>query len=102
MVENNNIDDSIVEEELKQLISNNIDTLVLGCTHFPLLKNNIKKFFKGTIITSSEGIIKELSYLSNNDTQGDLKVYTTGDNVLFDKKIKTIFEIDIKTEKIKI
>ena len=36
---------AIVEEYLAPLRENNIDTLILGCTHYPLLKQAIEKFF---------------------------------------------------------
>ncbi|MCL2390750.1 MAG: glutamate racemase [Endomicrobia bacterium] len=39
----NELTDSIVKYYLKPLLSKNIDTLVLGCTHYPLLKNAIQK-----------------------------------------------------------
>lgn len=39
----NDITVNIANVYLKNLIKNNIDTLVLGCTHYPLLKNSIKK-----------------------------------------------------------
>ena len=36
--------DLIVEKYLSQLKDKNIDTLILGCTHYPILKKPIKKF----------------------------------------------------------
>jgi len=36
---------AIVEEYLSELKANNIDTLILGCTHYPLLRQAIEKFF---------------------------------------------------------
>ncbi len=44
----NKITREILEEYLKPLLENNIDTLILGCTHYPLLKEQIRK------ITGSE------------------------------------------------
>jgi len=44
----NKITREILEEYLKPLLENNIDTLILGCTHYPLLKEQIQK------ITGSE------------------------------------------------
>jgi len=39
----NKLTDAIVKYYLKPLLKRNIDTLVLGCTHYPLLKNSIQK-----------------------------------------------------------
>jgi glutamate racemase len=38
------ITDLIVERYLRELKQKNVDTLVLGCTHYPLLKQAIRKF----------------------------------------------------------
>lgn len=35
--------DKILDSYLQPLISKNIDTLVLGCTHYPIIKDQIKK-----------------------------------------------------------
>lgn len=92
--------DLIVYNELINDI-NNIDTIILGCTHFPLLKNSILKFFDGKIIKSSEGIIYELSkYIPNMKSSGKLEIFTTGDNNLFENKLNIMFNKDIKVDKI--
>ena len=38
------ITDLIVERYLRELKQKNVDTLVLGCTHYPLLKQAVRKF----------------------------------------------------------
>lgn len=35
--------DSILEEYLAPLLTENIDTLILGCTHYPIIKDKIKQ-----------------------------------------------------------
>jgi len=45
--------DSVVELYLKDFKNKNIDTLVLGCTHYPLLKEAIAKYLKGVNIVDS-------------------------------------------------
>jgi glutamate racemase len=39
----------ILREYLKPLLQQNIDTLVLGCTHYPLLKAAIRQIVKGRV-----------------------------------------------------
>ena len=39
-----------VLEEYMQKIPKNVDTLILGCTHYPLIKSHIRKNFKKSII----------------------------------------------------
>lgn len=41
--------DSIVEYYLDSFRNENIDTLILGCTHYPLLKDAIERFFNFNI-----------------------------------------------------
>lgn len=47
------------------------DTLVLGCTHFPLLKPEIEVLFKGQVklVDSGEAIAKRVSSLLQSDNQ---------------------------------
>lgn len=45
----------VLEETIPQEILNQADVLVLGCTHFPLIKNQIQKFFGKDIIIIDSG-----------------------------------------------
>lgn len=48
---------------LQHLKQSEVDTVVLGCTHYPLLKNSIRRVFGNyvSLIDSGEAIAKELS-----------------------------------------
>lgn len=37
------ITDMVLERYLKELLSEDVDTLILGCTHYPLLRSNVRK-----------------------------------------------------------
>lgn len=52
------ITQQIAERYLSDLKSKNVDTVVLGCTHYPLLKKSIQKCFSSdtTMIDSGEAI----------------------------------------------
>lgn len=52
----------IAERYLAELLNKNIDTVILGCTHYPLLKNVIQNVFGPTVqlIDSGEAICKLL------------------------------------------
>jgi len=58
----NQIMDLSIRHYLDQFISyHNIDTLVLGCTHYPLIRNNIEKLYPGiSIINPSKEIVKSI------------------------------------------
>ena len=108
IVENINISsdekDEIVKHELKDIINQDIDTLILGCTHFPLLTNSITKIFDGKIINSSKAIIIELEkYINkNNNIEGSVEINTTGNNTEFENQIKVMFNKNYKVNQIEI
>ncbi len=59
---NNQISHEIIAQYLADDSLQNIEALILACTHYPLIKNEIKEFYKGkmTILDSSEVIAKAL------------------------------------------
>ncbi len=42
-----------MEMYLKDLRSKGVDTIILGCTHYPLLKSQISSYFKSTVVVNS-------------------------------------------------
>jgi glutamate racemase len=60
--QNSKITDIILEKYLKPLKKKNIDTLILGCTHYGILENKIKKIIgpKIKIISESKIVPKKL------------------------------------------
>jgi glutamate racemase len=64
---NNRISHDIIEQYLADPLFSEIEALILGCTHYPLIKKEIDAYFKGkvAILDSSEVIAKALKkYLS--------------------------------------
>tara|TARA_Y100000310_G_C20510718_1_gene728700 strand:- start:134 stop:988 length:855 start_codon:yes stop_codon:yes gene_type:complete len=59
---NSPITDQVIEKYLSPLKAKKIDTLILGCTHYPLLKERIGCFFssKVTIVNPAAELIKEI------------------------------------------
>lgn len=53
---NNNISQAIIDSYLKKSNLKGIDGLILGCTHFPLIKNEVQSFYNNSavVIDSSE------------------------------------------------
>ncbi|MBG9983087.1 glutamate racemase [Aerococcaceae bacterium DSM 111020] len=96
IVEEQRINDAetmhIINEDLQPLKENNVDTLVLGCTHYPLLRNQIQRVMGEHVILIDSGAeaINEVSTLldyfnlgrSSDDNQKNSATqayYTTGD-----------------------
>ena len=76
----------IAEDYLRILKENGIDTLVLGCTHYPLLKNTIQKVMGDnvTLIDSATATaievrdhLEQQGLLRGNDHKTDYKFYVS-------------------------
>ena len=79
-IETNNV--SKIDDILKKHMSKyeNIDSIVLGCTHYPYIKDKIKKYYpKAKVYDSSKGVAKELKrkLLENNILINDGKQKVT-------------------------
>ena len=101
---------TVVEESLKPMKNKPIDTLILGCTHYPLLKDTIKGVIGDyvTVISSSEETARETSTIldvhqlqSNDGTIPLHEFYTTGELEIFIEIAKSIF-IDPKLQMVTI
>jgi len=91
----------VVHESLLPLQNKQMDTLILGCTHYPLLKNTIQEVIGEdvTIISSSEETARETStildvhhILNREDHVPVHQFYATGDLDIFIEIAKTIFQ----------
>ena len=94
--------DSLLKEYLNPMLENNIDKLVLGCTHYPLIKESIKKIINESIniIECSEAVALQTervlikSNLINSGTEKSKKLfYTNGDKNVLNSLLNNKFEI---------
>jgi len=83
-----------LEEILNEYLKNSLDSdaLILGCTHFPIIKDNIKKVFKKKIICLDEFIVKIIE--NKQETKKDLKLYFSKIDNNLEKKVKKILGIN--------
>ena len=56
--------ESTIKYYFKNIAQDNIDALILGCTHFPLIESNLQQYFSSAILIHSGNAIVE--YLQNN------------------------------------
>jgi len=74
LVEEGWTDNAVVEMTVKvylgSLKQSGIDTLILGCTHYPLLKKAVRKFLGDTVclVDSAEEIAKEVGSVLKKDS----------------------------------
>ena len=94
--------DSLLKEYLNPMIENDIDKLVLGCTHYPLIKDSINKIINESIeiIECSEAVALQTerilikSNLINSDAEKSEKLfYTNGDKNVLNSLLNNKFEI---------
>lgn len=92
----------ILEDYLTPLIENEIDTLILGCTHYDLLSPIIKDMYpKLNIVSSSKCIVdtieKEIEH--NSDSHSEQLYFTSADKNRF-KEIASMFMSNIEVQEI--
>ncbi|MFD1171375.1 glutamate racemase [Oceanobacillus picturae] len=91
----------VVESSLSPLMEGEMDTLILGCTHYPLLKQTIQNVMgeQVTVISSSEETARETStildvhkIIKTGDVIPVHEFFTTGELEIFIEIAKSIFK----------
>jgi len=116
LVENNELDspgtEYFVSKNIRNLLANDpeIDSIILGCTHYPLLLPVIRKFVPEGIELLEQGKIvsaKLIEYLKRHpemdqkcSKNGKVSYYTTENIDVFEKNAATFIGRKIKSEKI--
>ena len=86
------------------MIEKNIDHLVLGCTHYNFLKNEIKEIIGNKIkivdsimpvVNQTKKVLNEFNLNSDKTTQGNVKLFYNSKTISKDF-IDEIFEIERK------
>lgn len=102
---------AVVEDYLKDLKKHKIDTLILGCTHYPLLKGEIYKVFLPgiNIIDSSLSVscaVKEFLYkeglAKRAPCSGNSRFFVTDDADSFRGISKVFLKKDINVKKVRL
>ena len=103
-----------IEEDVKALLEKDpkIDTIILACTHYPILKEYIKSLLPDSINVISQGAIvaekleeyltRHLELNSKLTQTGSLHFLTTESAIEFDKKASVFFGREVKSEHIKL
>jgi glutamate racemase len=93
---NNTISEAVLNEYLSNPVLENIDGLVLACTHYPLIKKEIDTFFEGRvkIFDSAEVVARKLKGILEKEML--LSEYTSGENQFFVSDYTRAFEAATK------
>lgn len=104
---NDNISEQIIEEYLSHTELDDIEALILGCTHYPLIKKQIDTFYNGSVevIDSSETTAAYLknyldtSGLLNDEAQPEYTFYVSDYTASFESSTKLFFKERVSLEK---
>jgi glutamate racemase len=99
----NNVLDSLLNEYLSHPTLDDIEALILACTHYPIIKNRIKKHYKNTIeIIDPSDIVAntvkkrlESEGLLNTEHNGTKQFYVSDYTESFAAGTKIFFKEDI-------
>ncbi len=96
---------NLVELYTSKLVGKGIDTIILGCTHYPLVLDLIREYFKGEDINfvdcgkeaayELKNILKKSKLLSEENSVGTREYFVSGDKDDFSSKAHKILKKDI-------
>lgn len=101
-----------IQKDIQALLNqdNEMDTIILGCTHYPLIINLIQKFVPKNInIISQDKIVAQslVDYLQRHpeieqriNKNSNTKFYTTDNVELFNKRAKTFYGQQIDAQRV--
>jgi glutamate racemase len=104
--------DYFIQKYVDELLekSPEIDTVLLACTHYPLLMGKLKKYFPPTVKLVAQGdivaesLVKYLRIHPEIETrcskQHQLSFYTTDDNIDFDRHGAYFYGEGVKSERV--
>lgn len=96
----------VLKKYLRPLKSHNVDTLILGCTHYPFVQRDIERIMGKdcTVIPSSIATAQRLEeYLARHPEveqtctkNGSMRYFVTDDAARFEELGKNVFGMDIR------
>lgn len=97
-----------IDMYLKRFSKNRVDAVILGCTHYPLLKPQISRYLKGTFIVDSakevasytKTLLLSKNLLSSNKHKGKKIFYVSDEPMAFARLAKLFLKRKIPTPKI--
>jgi glutamate racemase len=102
----NNISESIISSYLSDQSLKGIEALILGCTHYPLIKNQIASFYSdqveildtSEIVANSLRALLDQHYLFNEKGEGKRQFYVSDYTLSFEQSTNIFFGQQIQLE----
>lgn len=107
----NNISKTIISAYLNTSRLKKLDALVLGCTHYPLIKREVTSFCPESteVLDSSEltathlkGILKKMKMLNPSQTHQPDHFYISDYTASFNKNASRFFKAEVKVEEVRL
>jgi len=107
---NNTISHTVIEEYLSNDRLDDIQALILACTHYPLIKDEINAFYHSTIEVLDSASLVAINVKESLDAEGLLAISKNGSDLFFvsdytdnfNKTTKLFFERDIELQEYKL
>jgi len=107
---NEDISHTIIANYLSSKQLTGIDHLILACTHYPLIHQEIKDYYKGTVevIDSAKIVVEHIAKklkdhdLLNDNNKTEHHFYVSNYTESFEKSSKFFFHEDLKLKEIKL
>ena len=87
----------INEQVERDLLGKRADTILLGCTHFPLLRPYLSRRFQ--VIDSNQASVELVAKIEGLSYHGELTIYTSKDAGMMEKQIECLLHRHWKCEK---
>lgn len=101
LIESGHISDNLIKETAKEYLSEiidfNVDTLILGCTHFPIISKVIGEIMGDNVTLIDSGketaleikrVLEKLDLLTTNTSTGKTEYFVTSNTESFDNVAK--------------
>lgn len=103
---NNSISNTVINNYLSSPKLNGIDSLILGCTHYPLIRDEIARYYKQPIdiIDNAEIVAHYLKndlknkHLLNTGTRGEYQFYVSDYTRSFEESTRIFFKDKINLQ----
>jgi len=107
---NNTISSTVIAEYLNKTNIKDVETLILGCTHYPLIENEVKAFYANSnrkvkiinsarvVANSLKSLLEEKNLLSD-EIKNNHHFYVSDYTKSFEKSTKFFFGDELKLEK---
>ena len=105
---NNKISQTIINSYLEKKALEDIDALILACTHYPLIKKEIENYYKKgvTVLDSAkivalkiEQVLRKNHLINTQKTKGSYRFFVSDYTESFEKTSKLFFGTNIRLKK---